>query len=80
MAFEIDKDIIEKTSYCQNSFKCLEGDCSHNGHVEIKGKDLLCRYQINKSGNFCYYRIAMEPTRVLCQCYVRREIYRKYKV
>ena len=73
--FKIDQEIIDDTSYCQHSFQCLDGDFSHCGGIEKKGEDLLCK---GHSFGFCFYRIEFDATRVICGCYTRREIFRKY--
>lgn len=73
--YEIDQQIIDETTYCQHSFKCLKGDFSHCGGIEQKGKDFLCKLIPTK---YCFYRIEYYATRIICGCYTRREIFRKY--
>lgn len=74
--FEIEQEIIDDTTYCKHSFQCLDGDFSHCGGIEKKGEDFLCK---SSPSGFCYYRIWFDTTRVICGCYTRREIYRKYE-
>jgi hypothetical protein len=74
--FEIDQKIIDETTHCQHSFQCLSGDFSQCGGIEKKGEDFLCKS--SHSSGFCYYRIELGKTRIICGCYTRREIYRKY--
>lgn len=75
--FNIDQEIIDDTTNCQHSFKCLNGDFSHYGGIEQKGEDLLCK---SRFFGFCFYKIEFDASRTICGCYTRREIFRKYSV
>jgi hypothetical protein len=77
--FEIDKEIIDETIYCHHSYACLDGDLSHCGNIEPNGDNIVCKCHENQAG-FCHYRIPLKPSRPVCACFVRKEIYRKYKV
>lgn len=73
--YEIDKKIIDETTYCKHAFQCLDGDFSHCGGIEKKGEDFLCK---SLPENFCYYRMEFDTARVICGCYTRRAIFEKY--
>lgn len=76
--FEIDEKIITETTNCRHSFACLDGDFSHCGGVTYQNERILCGAPYNPE--FCFYKIPFLPTGIICGCYTRKEIFKKYGV
>ena len=78
MKIEIDAEILQKTTYCKQDFRCLSGDkkrlCEVKGSIgydmlEIKPKVAIdCKYHISFGDTF------------LCTCPTRNVIYKHYKI
>jgi hypothetical protein len=79
MEIEISDDILQSATRCQQDFSCLSGQTSHLCKVkyavgltvlfiEKPVDDKPCGYQ----ASFGYH--------LVCNCPVRNEIYRRYKI
>jgi hypothetical protein len=78
MPFKINEKTKEQTTKCPHSFKCLEDEKSDMCSVEwcLKGNGCFLKKVKPQS---CPYRIRFGNSH-LCNCPVRREIYRRYTV
>ena len=78
MEIEIPDDIIRKANKCEKNFRCLSGEIEKLCRVLCFIKNDI--YFVKCQGEAdCLYLETFEKT-VLCNCPVRKEIYRKYKV
>jgi hypothetical protein len=78
MNVQIDAEILQKTTYCKQDFRCLSGDrrclCEVKGSL---GSDMLAikpKFAID-----CKYHVSFGDTS-LCTCPTRHEIYKHYKI
>ena len=74
---KIDKEILDKTTKCNNSFNCLSGVkeclCKVTGSI---GYDML---EIKpESAIDCNYHMSLNNT-CFCSCPTRNEIYNRYR-
>lgn len=73
--FKIDQTIIDQTIDCKCNHKCLYEDFPKCGEV-LKGiEGVVC----DKDCGDCAYKFALTQENPICMCWVRKEIYQKYK-
>ena len=78
MMFEIDKEILKKTTDCAYNFKCLED----GGKVCCKVEHCVNNHLIfvkAENHKFCAYKLSFGNS-FICNCPTRLEIYNKYGV
>ena len=78
MKIEISEELKNRTTMCRKDFACLEnGDhvyCSVEEDAYDKVVFIKCR-----EGRSCIYQMPFGNSNV-CNCLIRKEIYRKYKI
>jgi len=74
--FEIDKDVLGKTTFCKNQFECLSSDFPISSEVMTGVKSVLCRHE---GVVFCQYKYEVIKKSPACICPVRNEIFKNYK-
>ena len=75
--YKIDPNILNLSKDCIYAFKCLYEDIPSCGEVDGSGS-VFCPNK-NMNGNVCGYRFGTTLEKPLCMCWVREEIYSKYK-
>lgn len=78
MVYEIDKEILNRTTKCEHKLVCLtDGNCP-NCDVECRiGGN--CVFVKLKEGRSCFYVIPHDG-RYICSCPTRCALYEKYEV
>jgi hypothetical protein len=80
--FEIDKSIINETQKCRQDFSCLAGSkeclCEVEDSFSNKNKNKINFIKLSCEG-ICDYRMSFGYSNI-CNCPVRKEIYRLYHV
>ena len=75
---EIDKDVLKRTTRCNDDFSCLSGD--HSCMCEVKDlKGLTSIKVIPNPDRPCHYLLKFHKSHY-CVCPTRRAIYEKYKI
>ena len=74
--YEIDEEILNETKHCKNYFECMCRNLPRCGEVISGHVNVFCN---GKTGEFCFYKLKIDTTNVICMCPVKNEIYRKYK-
>jgi hypothetical protein len=78
MEIELPDDITRKASKCEKNFRCLSGESDKLCRVLCFIKEDIYFVKCMDDPD-CLYMESFEKTR-LCNCPVRKEIYKKYKV
>ena len=74
--FEIDKNILGKTTFCERKFECLESDFPISDEVMTGVESVLCRFE---GIVFCHYKHEIIKKSPVCICPVRNELFKNYK-
>lgn len=74
--FEIDKTIINETQKCGHDFSCLEGSRECLCEVEDSFNNKICFIKPAGKG-MCDYRMSFGYSHI-CNCPIRKELYRLY--
>ena len=76
MNIEIDAEILQKTTYCKQDFRCLSGDerclCEVKGSIGYDMLEIKPKFAVD-----CKYHISFGDT-FLCTCPTRNVIYKRY--
>lgn len=78
MKIEIDDDILDTTTNCNDDFSCLLGDLELLCEVESCVSDTIHFVKCLETTH-CYYKVPFGDGHV-CTCPTRMEIYNRYKV
>lgn len=76
--FEINEDILEKTTECKKNLSCLSGEKIELCKVELCVEDKI-HFIKCKNNEPCNYRVPFGYSHV-CICPVRKELHNKYNV
>ena len=76
MNIKIDDNIIKKTAKCQKNFSCLSGETTLCKVEESMGEVIFIKCMNN---NPCEYRVNFGYSQI-CNCPVRKELYKRYKI
>jgi hypothetical protein len=76
MDLEINKSTIKSTTKCEKSFRCLNGDKKGLCDVEFIAPDQIAFVRCSDIED-CNYRMNFGYSHI-CNCPVRKEIYKRY--
>lgn len=76
--FKVSADTLNETDKCQMNFSCLQGvkECFCEVEEGINNKIIFIKSSVS---NLCHYRMSFGYS-CTCNCPVRKEIYRIYRV
>jgi hypothetical protein len=78
MDIEIDKDIKKSTTKCEKGLKCLVDNTYELCKVTESVRDKVLFVECLEE-NICSYKMGYGYANI-CNCPVRKEIYKKYKI
>lgn len=79
MKFAVSEDVIKKATKCGSNFSCLSGEEVCLCEIEDFAGDKLHFIKPGNATGECNYRMGFGFS-YLCNCPVRKEIYKQYRV
>jgi hypothetical protein len=80
MSFEIDEDVKNNTTECEKDCVCISDKDYHLCKVvRSTNKDKIIFIECLEK-NPCNYKMQFGLSSLICNCPIRKEIFRKYKI